>query len=258
MMGPVIWTGAFNQATEQGLSEKDAVRFADSVIRTTQGSTLPEDVSRMEGGNAFVRIFTQFASYANMQANLLGHEFAKTSRELGVKKGAGRMLYVAVLGGLVPMWVGEAIVQAFRGGPDDEDKDGEYLDDWIAAVFGFGTLRGLTAMIPGVGQVVNAGVNTFNSKPYDDRIGSSPAVSMIESAVSAPHSVYKAMVEDGNKQKAVRDVATLLTLTTGLPVAAAARPLGYLAGVSDYKINPTSGADMARGLVTGVASPQSK
>lgn len=257
-MGPVIWTAAFNQATEQGQSEKDAVRFADSVIRTTQGSTLPEDVSRIETGNAFVRMFTQFGGYFNMQANLLGTEFAKVAQELGVKKGAGKMLYITTLGFLAPAWVAEAIMQVFRGGPDDEDKDGEYLDDWLAAIFGWSTLRGLTAMIPGVGQTINAGVNAWNAKPYDDRMGSAPAISMVESAVRAPASVYKAIVEEGSSQKAVRDVASLISMTTGLPANAAARPLGYLAGVADNRITPTSGADMARGLVTGNASPQSK
>ena len=257
-MGPVIWTAAFNQATEQGQSEKDAVRFADSVIRTTQGSTLPEDVSRIETGNAFVRMFTQFSNYFNMQANLLGTEFGKVAREVGVKKGAGKMLYITTLGFLAPAWVAEAIMQVFRGGPDDEDKDGEYLDDWLAAIFGWSTLRGLTAMIPGVGQTINAGVNAWNAKPYDDRMGSAPAISMVESAVRAPASVYKAIVEEGSSQKAVRDVASLISMTTGLPANAAARPLGYLAGVADNRITPTSGADMARGLVTGNASPQSK
>jgi hypothetical protein len=37
-----------------------------------------------------------------------------------------------------------------------------------------------------------------------------------------------------------------------------ARPLGYLAGVDQGTISPTSTADAARGLVTGVASPESK
>jgi len=257
-MGPVIWTGAFNQATEQGLSQKDAVRFADSVIRTTQGSTLPEDVSRIETGNAFVRMFTQFGGYFNMQANLLGTEFAKVARELGVKQGAGKMLYITLLGFLAPAWVGEAIMQVFRGGPDDEDKDGEYLDDWLAAIFGWSTLRGVTAMIPGVGQTINAGVNAWNSKPYDDRMGSAPAISTVEAAVRSPASVYKAVVEDGSRQKAVRDVASLISVSTGLPATAVARPLGYLAGMSDSSINPTSGGDMARGLATGYASPESK
>ena len=32
------------------------------------------------------------------------------------------------------------------------DKDGSYLDDWLAAVFGFGTLRYGTAMVPVVAQ----------------------------------------------------------------------------------------------------------
>jgi len=37
-----------------------------------------------------------------------------------------------------------------------------------------------------------------------------------------------------------------------------ARPLGYLAGVQQGTISPTSTADMARGLATGAASPASK
>lgn len=149
-------------------------------------------------------------------------------------------------------------MQAFRGGPDDEDKDGEFLDDWIAAVLGWSTLRGMTAMIPGVGQLINASVNSFNSKPYDDRIATSPAVGMIESTVRAPHSVYQAIVEDGNQQKAVRDVGVMLSMLLGLPVSALAKPLGYLAAVEQGKVNPTSGADAVRGAVTGVASPESK
>lgn len=257
-MGPIIWTGAYNQAIEDGQSQKDAVRFADSVIRTTQGSTLPEDVSRIETGNAFVRMFTQFAGYFNMQANLLGTEFAEAARELGVKKGAGRMLYVAMLGFLAPAWVAEAIMQAFRGGPDDEDKDGEYLDDWLAAVLGWAPVRNATAMIPGVGQVINSAVNAANSKPYDDRIASSPAISMIESAVRSPVSIYKAIVEEGSAQKAVRDVATLISMGTGLPASTLARPLGYAAGMAAGDIEPTSAADAGRGLLTGVASPESR
>lgn len=258
VMGPVIWTGAYNQAVAEGVSEKDAVRHADSVIRTTQGSTLPEDISRFEGGPAWARVFTQFTSYFNMQANLMGTEFANVARDIGVKKGAGKMLYVTLLGLLAPAWVGEAIMQAFRGGPDDEDKDGEYLDDWIAAVFGWSVLRNVTAMVPAVGPVVNATFNAFNKNPNDDRVGNAAAVSKIEAAAHAPSSVYKAIVEDGNQQKAVRDVSALITLTTGLPVDVLAKPLGYAAAVHQGKVAPTSAADAVRGAITGVASPESK
>ena len=256
-MSPIIWTAAYNQAIEQKMSHKDAVRFADGVIRQTQGTTLPEDISRFESGPAPLRLFTQFVSYFNMMANTNATAVKQIADEMGLRKGAGRLLYVALAGLLVPIWVAEAIAQAFRGGPDDEDDDG-YLDDWLMAVFGLGTLRGLTAQVPIVGQAAQLAVNRFNDNPADDKFSLSPAVSLIESAVSSPVSVYKAIVEEGSAQKAVRDVATAATLITGLPIYAAARPVGYLAGMADGRIEPTGAVDLARGLVTGVASPESK
>ena len=256
-MSPIIWTAAYNQAIEQGQDANEAVRFADGVIRQTQGSTLPEDVSRFETGPGYARLFTQFVSYFNMMANTNATAVKQIVDEMGMKKGAGKLVYVALAGLLVPIWVAEAIAQAFRGGPEDDEGDG-YLDDWLAAVFGLGTVRGLVAQVPIVGQAAQLVVNRFNDNPADDKFSLSPAVSLIESAVSAPSSVYKAIVEDGNKQKAVRDVAAAATMITGLPIYGVARPIGYLAGVAGGNIEPTGPVDLARGVVTGTASPDSK
>lgn len=256
-MSPIVWTAAYNQAIEQKMDHKDAVRFADSVIRQTQGTTLPEDISRFESGPGYARLFTQFVSYFNMMANTNATAVKQIADEVGLKKGAGKVLYVAIAGLLAPIWVAEAIAQAFRGGPEDEDKDG-WLDDWLLAVFGLGTLRGLTAQVPIVGQAAQLVINRFNDNPADDKFSLSPAISLIESTVSAPSSVYKAIVEDGNKQKAVRDVAAAATMITGLPIYGVARPIGYLAGMAGGTIEPTGPADLARGLVTGTASPESK
>ncbi|RUR69078.1 hypothetical protein EJP67_18635 [Variovorax guangxiensis] len=262
VMGPIIWTGAYNQALEQGHSTKDAARLADSAIRETQGSTLAEDVSRIETGNAFVRMFTQFAGYFNMQANLLGTEFSKAYHELGLRKGMGRGLYVFILGYLVPNMMAELIAQAFKGGPDDEDKDGSTLDDWIKSVVILGNVKTSLAMVPGVGQLANAGIATFVTKtPADDRITTSPAISMAESAVVGNIKTIKQLIENGevdNGRRAVRDLATLISLTTGLPASAIARPLGYAVGTSENKIAPTGPVDTVRGLVTGTPSPESK
>lgn len=256
-MSPIIWTAAYNQAIEQKMDHKEAVRFADSVIRQTQGTTLPEDISRFESGPGYARLFTQFVSYFNMMANTNATAIKQIADEVGLKKGAGKVLYVAIAGLLAPIWVAEAIAQAFRGGPEDEDKDG-WLDDWLLAVFGMGTLRGLTAQIPIVGQAAQLVINRFNDNPADDKFSLSPAVSLIESTVSAPSSVYKAIVEDGNKQRAVRDVAAAATMITGLPIYGVARPIGYLAGVAGGNIEPTGPVDLARGLATGTASADSK
>jgi hypothetical protein len=265
VMGPIIWHGAYNQAMETapaGMTQEEvqlyARRLADSAVRETQGSTLPEDISRIETGNAFVRMFTQFAGYFNMQANILGTEFAKVAQDTGLRKGAGRGLYILLFGFFAPAWVAQAIALAFRGGPDDDDKDGSYLDDWIAQTFGWGTLRAGTALVPVVGQTINAAANTFNSKPYDDRISTAPAISMIESAVSVPSDVYKLAAGNGSATKTVRDVASLISLTVGVPASAVARPLAYATDVETGKARPTGPADVARGMITGASSPASK
>lgn len=257
ILSPIIWTGAYNQAVEEGMEERMAIRFADGVVRQTQGSTLPEDVSRFETGPAYARLFTQFVGYFNMMANTNATALKQITGEMGLRKGAGKALYVVTMGLLMPIWVAEAIAQAFRGGPEDEDDDG-YLDDWLASVFGFGTIKGIFAQVPIVGQVSQGVVSRFNDNPADDKFSLSPAVSLIESAAGSPASVYKAIVEDGPKQKAVRDVAALVTMATGIPVYAAARPVGYAAGVADDRIEPTGPVDLTRGLVTGTASPESK
>jgi hypothetical protein len=257
VLSPIIWQAAYNQGLAEGMEERMAIRYADGVIRQTQGSTLPEDVSRIETGPAYARIFTQFVGYFNMLANTNATALQQIAREQGLKKGAGKAFSVLMLGLMIPIWVAEAIALAFKGGPDDEDDDG-YLDDWLAQVIGFGTIKGVLSGIPFVGALGQSVVNRFNDQPADDKFSLSPTVSVLESAAGAPASVYKAIVDDASAQKAVRDVAALVTVTTGLPAMTLARPVGYGAGVAQGRIEPTSAADAARGLVTGTASPESK
>lgn len=258
IFSPVVWTAGFNQALEQGMSDADAVRYADNLVRTTQGSSLPEDVSRLETGHPFVRMFSQFMGYTNMLVNTNATALVNTYKEMGFKKGAGQLFFIGVVGYLGQYWVSEAISQAFRGGPDDEDKDGRVLDDWLTAVFGMGTAKAVVSAVPVVNVAGQAVANRFNSNPMDDRISPSPALSLLESAANAPFSVSKAAFGEGSERKAVRDVASLLTLTLGLPIAPLARPASFLAGVESGEVQPTSTADFMRGLTTGAVSPDSK
>jgi hypothetical protein len=245
----ITWTGSYDQAVEQGSSEADAVKIADSAVRQTQGSFNAEDVSRYETGSPFARLFTMFYSYFNMQANLLGTEFTKNFREMGLKKGAGRAFYIYTLGFMIPAVISELIVKTMAGKIDADDDD-EYMDDFLMMFFG-SQFRSGTALFPVVGPLINASVNAFNDKAYDDRVSTSPVISTLESAVSAPHSVYSAIVNDGSKKKAIRDTLTAIGLVTGAPLTPLSKPLGYMADVSEGKANPTGPVDYTRGLVTG-------
>jgi hypothetical protein len=257
-MGPMIWVGAYEQALDEGIEPKLAARAADAVIRQTQGTTLPEDVSNIEVGSPGWRLMAQFAGYFNMQANLLGTEFAKAAREMGAPAKVGRGFYVYMMGFAMPAIVGALIAQAFRGGPDDEDDDGEYLDDWIMSCVVWGQIRNATAFVPVAGQLANNVMARFNKSPVDDKLSIGAAISQLESAGSVPYDLYKVAIGEIKARKTVRDVATLVTLLTGLPAAAVARPAGYVAGVAAGEIEPTSATDAARGLITGQVSPESR
>lgn len=251
----ITWTGAYNQALAENMSEVEAIRSANSAVRETQGSLKPEDISRFETGTAFTRMFTQFASYFNMQANVLGTEFAKISQEVGLRKGAGRAFYVLLFGFLAPAWAAEAIVLGMRGGGGDGDD--EYLDEFLSFFFG-APLRNAAAMVPIVGPAVLSSAAGFNSNLNDDRLANAPAITSIEASVRAPSSVYKAMFENGRASRAVKDSLSLITMITGVPVSALGRPAGYMADVAEGRTEPTDAVDLTRGLVTGTSSPDSK
>lgn len=252
-----VWKGAFDQAVERGDDDLEAIRFADSVIRETQGSLSPEDVSRFETGTPFIRFFTQFYSYFNNQANMLGTEGLVVARTGGVKNGMGRLLYVYMMGYAVPALLGQAIADLMRGGWDDDEDDG-YLDEFLNWFFMSQVKFGLAA-VPIVGPAANAAIGGFTPASYDDRVSVSPAISMFDASLALPGTYYEAIVEgEGLKGRDVRDTMNMLGLISGLPVGALGRPVAYGYGVATDQIEPTSAADAARGVVTGTASPGSR
>jgi hypothetical protein len=244
----ITWGGAYDQAIDRGADEREAVREADAAVRETQGSFAPEDISAFEGGTPFVRAFSMFYSYFNMQANLLGTEWNVATEQMGIRRGAGRAFYVYLVGFMIPAIVAESIVKGLAGFDPDDDDD--YLNEAMSILF-LSQLRSAFALVPIVGPITLAGINTFNSKWYDDRISTSPVVTLMESIVRAPHSLYQAIVEDGHSKRAIRDVLTLIGVMTGLPAGALMRPLGYLGDVTDGIAQPEGPLDVMRGLASG-------
>jgi GNAT superfamily N-acetyltransferase len=259
VMDVIVWTGGYDQALARGESEAEAARQGDAAVRETQGSVFSEDISRIETGPAWARTFTHMYSYFNMWGNLLGGEVETTMREVGLRKGAGRLMFVYMIGFLAPAITAQLVADALRGQlPEDEEDDG-YLDNWLSWFF-MTQAKTAIAFAPIVGQAANATIGAFTDAPYDDRVGGSPAISAIEGAARtiSGKPVYDAMFEDGDKSRAVKDVLNLMTLLTGLPFQAAARPIGYAVDVAEGDIEPTSDLDYLRGLATGTASEASR
>lgn len=258
IMDVVVWTASYNQQIENGRDEAEAIRIANSVIRETQNSMSPEDISRFETGTSFTRAFTQFYSHFNNQANLLGTEAIITQQsDLGIGKKVGRYTYLVVVGYMAQAAVADAIAQLFRGGWEDDEDDG-YLDDVLAWFFSSQFKYG-AAMIPIAGQALNTALAMANDNPTDDRLSVSPFVSIVEGGVRAPVEIGKTLFQgDEFTRRDIRDTATLLGMLTKLPLGWFGRPVGYLKDVADGKVEPTGPVDLARGLLTGTPSPESK
>ncbi len=251
VVNTITWTGAYNQAITNGAREVEAVREADSAVRLTQGTNAPEDISRFETGTATARMFTQFAGYFNMLANVSAGEMKKTVRELGFKKGAGRLFYVYATAIMIPAVISEMIVRAAAGKGLDDDDDDSYVDDLLSIFFG-SQIRTMTAAVPYAGGVVNSIIGGFTANRFDDRMNIAPAINFIENMAATPAEIYKAVDEDGDlKKKTVKDALMLMGILSGLPIGPVGKPVGYLMDVESGKANPSGPIDFTRGLVTG-------
>lgn len=245
----VVWSGAYYSAIDRGETEAEARMFADAVIRQTQGSAVPEDVSRLETGTGWNKVFIAMYGYFNMWGNQLSTEFRTTVRDVGLKKGAGRLLYVYVAGFMLPALLAQAIADGMRGDLPDDDED-EPLAAWLAWFFGT-QAKTAAAMGPGIGTLAVAGLNALNDKPYDDRVLSSPAISALESGVKTPLEIYKLFTGEGDFSRTTKSTLGLMTLLTGLPFQALSRPVGYAVDVMEGDTQPEDALDAARGAIAG-------
>lgn len=251
MVNTIVWTAAYDQAIEKGALETEAVRTADGAVRTTQGTNNPEDISRFETGTPTQRLFTQFAGYFNMLANLNGSELQKISREVGLKKGAGRAFYVYLTAFMLPAVLSEGIMRAMSGKGADANDDDKYLDDALAVFFG-SQFKTATAAIPYAGQALNATYNNFNNNLNDDRMSLSPVISTIESMAGVPAEIYKTMHGDvANKKRVVKDALMLTGVLSNLPIGPIGKPVGYAMDLKSGRARPSGPIDAARGYITG-------
>ena len=272
MVDVVTWTGAYNQYLEEsgvGMSDyeaqREAVNRADAAVRLTQGTMNPEGIAAFEVGTPFYKTFIQFTGYFNMLANLNTDEYVKIFRDLGWRGNKGKLVSTFMLGFAAQAIISDAIVRTMRGGWEDDDNDG-YLDvfmDWI-----FGSMaRSAVAMVPfgstamtALSQIVMPVIKGKAGTGYDDRIQSSPSISALTSSTVGVGRAILDVVSEGKEVTGqdVKDVMTLISLSTGVPVTILGRPVSYLVDVNRGKVEPTSTADLMRGLITGTATKESK
>jgi hypothetical protein len=114
-----VWIGAYRKAmAENGGNDGEAVQYADSVIRRSQGAGSPKDLSRVQGGPELRRMLTIHYSFMSRQYGL----FRRTATNLA----EGRMTKARVLASVAMIGVLSPILSELVAGRPPED-DEEWL-----------------------------------------------------------------------------------------------------------------------------------
>lgn len=265
----VTWLGAYNQALAEIAAsagdkeaQREAVSRADAAVRLTQGAMNPEDVAAYEQGTPFYRTITQFTTYLNTLANLNADEYGKIVRELGIRKGAGKLVQAHILAYAVPMIIFGVWTDLISGGWDDDDES--WAAHALSVLFG-SYFSGGIGMLPFGSQVQGIAEATIAKSiggsviRNKEHINVSPSINALEgSVVGASDSAYRAVSGKEITGKNIKDALTLVSLFTGIPLNPIGKTVGYAVDVNNNKIQPTGTADYIRGLITGSASPESK
>jgi hypothetical protein len=244
----IVWQAAYNEQLEINGIHKDAVAAADAAVRTTQADQSPISKSILESYP--VEIMAMFLGFFNNLLNLNVSEAQKiiySDMQMSKKVGAGFYLYMTAFFSVAVL--GAALRKAASGGLD-EDDDGELSDD-IKEVFVDSQLKLFSAMIPVAGKFVDGFVAQTNDKFYDNRVGAAPPIEILFKAGMTSGEMLSEPFKDGQEKRQTKDVLMLLGTASGIPLAPAGRPIGYLMDVESGKAQPSGPIDFTRGIITG-------
>ena len=260
----IVWMGTYNQVHEtmpKNMSSEEvmneAIKQADANVRLTQDSLLPEDRAAFQNMNPIVQSLTQFTGYFNMIANLSFTQHQKLVKEdLGFNnkgKNTEQLVYMFLYTTVMPAVIAGIIMRGLGGRIDDEDEDGYIIDDMASAAFG-DVVNYTAGLVPIAGQVLLIPLNQFNDKPWDDDIVSSPGIEALQDSLRSVPKLVETIFTDGDLSgKDIRDISTMVTIASGLPITPLGKTLGYLRDVQRGYVAPKGPIDFVRGLITGKA-----
>lgn len=112
-----------------GGNEKEAIAYADSVIRQTQSASLLSDLTTMERSGIAGQLITMFYSWFRVMYNMQNEALNKVRYEHGVGRFKDLASYVFYV--LVGQSLAEALLRG--NGPDPDDDDPYKWAKWTAA-----------------------------------------------------------------------------------------------------------------------------
>lgn len=216
-----IWKGAYMKALEAGHSEKDAVAYADKVIRLTQGSGAAKDLSAVQRGGEFMRFMTMFytcfSAYQNRLMDIVRTGAGQEQQYNGMDRPnvVMRWVYLSVL----PTLALDIFLRGMLKGDVDDKKPDELAKEAV--------LRLIAYQFAGT-PFVRDGVSYLTRVQDHFEYTYSPVVSALSKTAEAWDKAIKASL-DKDKQLTGKQALNVASYTLGyglgLPAEALATPI---------------------------------
>lgn len=146
------WTAGYNKGLAEGRSQDDAVAYADSVLRLSQGTGHAKDLSALQREPGLMRIVTMFSSYNFVLYNLQRDTLKGGAKELKNVPGA-----IARFGWIVTI---PALLSALlrQQWPNDDDEQGPLQYAMLQ------TLAYSLGAIPIAGQYIQSQIQGYDGR----------------------------------------------------------------------------------------------
>lgn len=226
----IIWHAAYEKAfaDSPGITEAQAVRFADNVVADTQSDAAPSSMANIqEGSDAYKLMFTMVTSVPVAQANLAYKDILRAD---GKKQLSAALVRQTAFIVAIPTIIGILIQQATKLSTleDEEErkrrrqsqaqKDADFRDE-VALQF---ASTFLDNAFPVLGRIPSMMISRGS-------VQTSPALSRLGDAGRGVISLKKSVFNDIDmSSRELHDLLTAFTLATGLPSSALGKMLRFI------------------------------
>lgn len=231
----IVWLGAYKQAVDKGAKEKDAIREADSAVRTTQHDSTPISLASGEKGGPVQKMFSQFMGWFVMLSSLRGGDFHNMSKGNAMMLVMGPMITTLVIGEIVSEML------------DDQEPEDEGWDK-SAVRIAANSLFALPRAFGPIGSGVSTGLQTFigsalgTAEGYQMRMPEPAGIALIGRAFREGRQWIESLQTGKDMGNTSVDFSEMLLGALGYPLGAVTNRIQ--AGVTDED------ADL-KGLIVG-------
>lgn len=251
-----VWQAAYNKETSKALSEnmseadaeKQAVAYADSIVRRTQMAGNPEDISMFEAGGPLAKAAFPFKSWfinwlnnAATQGRLdLDHDGRAKAAELFSS-------YIYLL--MIPAVLAQAATELARGELLDDDDDDDGISDDLLEMAVVSQISQAIGGVPVLSEVTQGFMSMLDDKYWNNRYPTLPYKRALENLYKAPFKLF----EDPSSGAAF-DFAGAVATVGGIPLEAITDRASIIVDQITGELRSESTYDAIRAQISGKRS----